>query len=84
MLHVTTTATIESEFTHSLWYQGFKETYLWNMDAPSGNKFNIWQNIYVISVRFEQPFDEFTVQVWLLYRHRNFKAKLNQQIHIIL
>ena len=28
---------------------------------------------HVMSVKCEQPLDELTVQVWLLYDHRNFK-----------
>ena len=57
---------------------------LWNTDAPGGNKVK-YGKIYkshiltpphpqghVISVRCEQPLDELTVQVWLLYHHPNF------------
>ena len=53
---------------------------LWNMDAPGGNKVKLWQKYlkvlhfdpapppgYVRSVKCEQPLDELTVQVWLLY-----------------
>ena len=28
---------------------------------------------HVMSVKFEEPIDELTVQVWLLYHHPNFK-----------
>ena len=28
---------------------------------------------HVMSVKYEQPLDEFTVQVWLLYNHPNVK-----------
>ena len=58
---------------------------LWNKDAPGGNKVIILQiskshiltpphpQGHVMSVKFEQPLDELTVQVWLLYDHPNFK-----------
>ena len=57
---------------------------LWNTDAPGGNKVEIWQNLlvkhfdpaplqgYVMSGKCEQPSDELTVQVWLLYDHPNY------------
>ena len=57
------------------------------MDAPGGNKVKIWQKSlsptfdplhpqgHVMSVKREEPIDELTltVQVWLMYRHPNFK-----------
>ena len=57
---------------------------LWNTDAPSGNKVKIRQKSlsstfwphpqgHVMSVKCEEPIDELTVQVWLLYHHPNFK-----------
>ena len=61
-----------------------KNMCLWNTDAPGGNK--LWQKSlsptfwphptpqgHVMSVKCEQPLDELTVQVWLLYHHPNFK-----------
>ena len=63
-----------------------QEMCLWNMDAPHGNKVKLWQKFlsptflprpapkgHMISVKCEQPLDELTVQVWLLYHHPNFK-----------
>ena len=56
-----------------------------NTDAPNGNKVKIWQNLevphfdpappqgHMMSGECEQPLDELTVQVWLLYDHPNFK-----------
>ena len=60
---------------------------LWNTDAPGGNK--VEKNMakisksyiltpphpqgHVMSVKCEQPIDELTVQVWLLYHNPNFK-----------
>ena len=56
------------------------------MDAPGGNKVKIWQKSlsyiltpthpqrHVMSVKCEEPIDELTVQVWLLYHHPNFKC----------
>ena len=58
---------------------------LWNTDASGGNKVKLWQKSlsyiltsshpqgHVMSVKCEQPLDELTVQVWLLYDHPNFK-----------
>ena len=58
---------------------------LWNKDAPSGNKVQILQNLYVLHFDPAPPpgachvselwgtIDELTVQVWLLYHHQNFK-----------
>ena len=59
---------------------------LWNIDVPGGNKVKIWQNTlqvlhfdpipphgHVMSVKCEEPTDELTVQVWLLYHQPNFK-----------
>ena len=58
---------------------------LWNMDAPGGNRVKIWQNLCLtfwprpnlqghgMSVKCEEPIDELTVQVWLLYHHPNLK-----------
>ena len=57
---------------------------LWNTDAPGGNKVKLWQKSLsptfwphpkglVMSVKCEQPLDELTVQVWLLYDHPNIK-----------
>ena len=58
---------------------------LWNTDAPGGNKVKIWQKFLsplfwpappqgqVMSEKCEEPIDELTVQVWLLYHHPNFK-----------
>ena len=58
---------------------------LWNTDAPGGNKVEIWQKSlsyiltpshpqgHVLSVKCEEPIDELTVQVWLLYHNPNFK-----------
>ena len=59
---------------------------LWNTDAPGGNKVKIWQKSlsptfwprphtqgHGMSVKCEEPIDELTVQVWLLYDHQNFK-----------
>ena len=57
---------------------------LWNTEAPGGNKVKLWQKSlsptfwpdpqgHVTSVKCEQPLDELTVQVWLLYDHPNFK-----------
>ena len=55
------------------------------MDAPDGNKVKLWQisksyiftlphpQGHVMSVKCEQPLDELTVQVCLLYDHPNFK-----------
>ena len=55
------------------------------MDAPGGNKVKIWQNFlsqiltpplpkrHVISGKCEQPLDELTVQICLLYDHPNFR-----------
>ena len=49
---------------------------LWNMDAPGGNKVKISKSYiltppnpqgHVMSVKCEQPLDELTVQVSLLY-----------------
>ena len=58
---------------------------LWNMDGPGGNKVKIWQKSpksYILtpappqghgmSVKCEEPLNELTVQVWLLYFHPNF------------
>ena len=54
---------------------------LWNTDPPGGNKVKIWQSFILtqprpqghrMSVKCEQPLDELTVQVWLLYGHQNF------------
>ena len=57
----------------------------WNTDDPGGNKVKIWLNSkfhiltlpdpqgHGMSVKCEQPIDELTVQVWLLYDHPNFK-----------
>ena len=57
-----------------------------NMDDPIGNKVKIWQKSllhfdpapphpqgHLMSVKCEEPIDELTVQVWLLYHHPNFK-----------
>ena len=54
-----------------------------NMDAPSGNKVEIWQKSlhfdpappkgHEMWVKCEQSIDGLTVQVWLLYHHPNFK-----------
>ena len=53
------------------------------MHAPGGNKVKIWQNLQVLhfyphpfqghamSVKYEQPLDELTVQVLILYDHPN-------------
>ena len=62
------------------------DMYLWNTDAPGGNKVKLWQKSlsptfwprptpqgHVMSVKCEQPLDELTVQVLLLYDHPNFK-----------
>ena len=58
---------------------------LWNTDAPGSNKVKYGKNLqvlhfdptppqgYVMSVKCEEPIDELTVQVWLLYHHPNFK-----------
>ena len=56
---------------------------LWNTDAPGGNKVIIWQKSYILtlphyqghvmSVKCEEPIDEPTVPVWLLYHHPNLK-----------
>ena len=56
---------------------------LWNTGAPRGNKVKIWQKSqiltsphpmgHVMSVKCEQPLDELTVQVWLLYDYPNIK-----------
>ena len=58
---------------------------LWNTDASGGNKVKLWQKSlvphfdpphpqgYGMSVKCEEPLDEATVQVWLLYEHPNFK-----------
>ena len=57
---------------------------LWNKDAPGGNKVKKWQKSlsptfwltppqgHGMSVKCEEPIDELTVQVWLLYHHPNF------------
>ena len=54
---------------------------LWNTDAIGGNKVQIWKVLHfdpaptqghVMSVNYEQPFDEFKVQVWLFYDQPNF------------
>ena len=59
---------------------------LWNIVAPGSNKIKIWKNLlvqysnpappqgHVMSVKCEKPFKlyELTVQVWLLYHHRNY------------
>ena len=60
--------------------------WLWNTDAPGGNKVKLLTKNsksyiltpphpkgHVMSVKNEQPLDEHTVQVWLLYDHPNFK-----------
>ena len=55
---------------------------LWNMDAPGGNKVKIWQKSLGPTCspcptprgmwcQCEEPLDELTVQVWLLYLHPN-------------
>ena len=54
-----------------------------NTDAPGSNKVKIWQKShiltpthpqgYVMLGECEQPLDELTVQVWLLYDHPNFE-----------
>ena len=61
------------------------DTCLWNTDAPSCNKVKYGKNLLVLhfdpphpqghgmSVNREEPIDELTVQVWLLYHHPNFK-----------
>ena len=53
--------------------------------CPGGNKVKIWQKSksyiltpshsqeHVMSVKCEEPIDELTVQVWLLYHQPNFK-----------
>ena len=55
---------------------------LWNTESPSGNKVKISKSYiltlpypqgYMMSVKCEQPLDELTVQVWLLYHHPDFK-----------
>ena len=59
---------------------------LWNTDAPGSNKVKIWENSlsptfwpcptskgHVMSVKCEEPIDDLTIQVWLLYHHPNFK-----------
>ena len=59
---------------------------LWNTYASSGNKVKIWQKSlspkfwhrptpqgHVMSVKCEQPLDELTVKVLLLYDNPNFK-----------
>ena len=52
---------------------------LWNTDAIRGNKVQIWKVPHVDPaqtkghVNYEQPFDELTVQVWLVYDHPHFK-----------
>ena len=57
---------------------------LWNTDTPCSNKVKIWHKSlsptfwlappqgHMMSMKFEEPIDELTVQVWLLY-HPNFK-----------
>ena len=50
--------------------------------CPGGNKVKIWQKSYILtppqpqghgmSGKCEEPIDEPTVQVWLLYHHQNF------------
>ena len=49
---------------------------------PSAATVQIWKVLHfdptptqghVMSVNYEQPFDELTVQVWLFYDHPNFK-----------
>ena len=72
----------------SRWWQfEEKNMCLWNTDAPSSNKVKLWQKSlsptfwphptpsqgHVMSVQCEQPLDELTVQVWILYDHPNFK-----------
>ena len=58
---------------------------LWKTDAPGGNKAEICQTSltpifwprqpqgHVMSVKCDEPIDELTVQVWLLYHHPNLK-----------
>ena len=58
---------------------------LWNTDAPGGNKVKIQQiplvpiltthkpQGHVMLVKCEQPLNELTLQVWLLYDHLNLK-----------
>ena len=58
---------------------------LWNMDAPGGtkSKYGKISTSYILtppypqghemSLKCEQPLDELTVQVWLLYNYPNFK-----------
>ena len=61
-----------------------------NTDAPGGNKVKLWQKSpksyistlphpqgHVISVKCEQPLDELTVKVWLLYDHPNLNIALS-------
>ena len=55
------------------------------MDAPSTTKSKYGKNLevlhfdpvppqgHVMSVKCEEPIDELTVQVWLLYHHQNLK-----------
>ena len=58
---------------------------LWNTGAPGGTKSNMAKIFksyiltpthpqgHVMSVKCEEPIDELTVQVWLLYHNPNFK-----------
>ena len=56
----------------------------WNMDAPRATKSKYGKNLlsptfwshpqgHVMSMKYEEPIEELTVQVWLLYHHPNFK-----------
>ena len=45
-------------------YGKISKSYILTPPIPQG---------YVMSLKCEQPLDELTVQVWLLYDHPNFK-----------
>ena len=69
-------------FLSNKFHNGKQDVFV-NTDAPGGNKVKLWQKIsksYILtlpdpkmSVNCEQPLDDLTVQVWLLYDHPNFK-----------